>query len=40
MPVRAPTVAPFRVGFFGILTSEQPLEAAKALARSERERGG
>ena len=40
MLARPPTVAPFRGGFFGIiLTSEQALEAAKALARDRREKG-
>ena len=37
MPARPPTVAPFRVGFFGILTREAALEAAKAVARAERD---
>ena len=37
MPARPPTVAQFRVGFFGILTSEQALEQAKALVRAERD---
>ena len=31
MPARPPTVAPFLVGFFGILTSEQALEAGQGV---------
>ena len=39
MPARPPTVAPFLGGFRVILTREQALEAAKALARDRREKG-